>query len=136
MQTSSLRRQDGFIREILWVALVLGVIALVALDGMALFGAHQSAHDVASQAAGEARNAFAETQSVAAAKAAALQAVEKNGDVMVDFGTTTGFGGEQAFVVTVKGHTDTYAFKYLRYIPGLKGWVKTVSNPVAEEPSS
>ena len=36
-RSSRLRRQDGFIREILWVALIIAIIAVVILDGMAIF---------------------------------------------------------------------------------------------------
>ena len=51
LRNSRLRSQDGFIREILWVALVIAIIAVVLLDGMSIFTAHQSARDDSSAAA-------------------------------------------------------------------------------------
>lgn len=135
MGTTRLRAQDGFIREILWLALTIAVIAVVLLDGMALFGTHQGAHDSASQAADEARTEYADSQSITAAKHAAASSVEANGDVMADFATVHDAEGMLQFRVTVKGTAETYGFKYLRYIPGMKKWVYQVSHPVAVESS-
>ena len=83
-QRSRLRNQDGFIREVIWIAVILGVIAVVILDGMAIFGAYQSADD-ATSAAAEARTEYAQTLSVPAAKLAAEQYLDKSGIEMVGF---------------------------------------------------
>ena len=47
---------------------------------------------------------------------------------MAGFSTGQGLDGQLQFTVTVKTHTDTYAFKYLRYV-GLKKWVNQMTNP-------
>ena len=42
--------------------------------------------------------------------------------------------GSAVFTVTAKGHADTRAFKFLRYV-GLKKWVDRVINPTATRTS-
>ena len=60
MRTAPLTRQDGFIREVVWLAVIVAVVAVVLLDAMALFNAHQSSHDNASSAAREAQTEYAQ----------------------------------------------------------------------------
>ena len=57
-------------RDVIWIAVILLVIAVVILDGMAIFRAYQSADDAAS-AAEEALTEYAQTTDVTAAKLAA-----------------------------------------------------------------
>lgn len=135
MFSARLRRQDGFIREILWVALAIAVVAVVLLDAMALFNAHQSVHDNASTAANAARDEYAQTSSAAQAKAVATQYLAKSGDQLIAFSTGRGLDSNLAFTVVAKGHAKTYAFHYLSYV-GLKKWVDTMSNPTASESSN
>ena len=126
--------QDGFIREVVWLAVIVGVIAVVMLDAMALFNAHQSSHDEAAAAVREAQTEYAQTINVAQAKLASEQYLDKSGAQLVAFKAT---GGAQdrtmGFKVTATTHAKTYAFKYLSYVPGLKDWVKRMSNPVSTE---
>ena len=58
-QRSRLRSQDGFIREVVWIVVILTIIAVVILDGMAIFNAYQSAGDSATNAAEQARTEYA-----------------------------------------------------------------------------
>jgi hypothetical protein len=131
MDGAHLRRQEGFIRGILWLALILAIGAAALLDGMAIFTAHQSAKDDAATAAQEARNTYAVSQSVAAAKLAAGQYLLKANDRMTSFATSQTSDGNILFTVGAKAHADTYAFKYLAHVPGLKKWVTGVTNPTA-----
>ena len=135
MFSARLRRQDGFIREILWVALAIAVVAVVLLDAMALFNAHQSVHDNASTAANAARDEYAQTTNAAQAEAVANQSLVKSGDKLIKFSTSRGLDANLVFTVEAQGHADTYAFHYLSSL-GLKKWVNTISNPTAAESSN
>ena len=124
----SLRRQDGLLREALWIGFVVAIAAVVLLDGMALFGAHQSVGDSAATAAREARNTYYQTQDVARAELAAKGYLEKDGKVLTEFSTSRGLDGALLFNVSATGHAETYAFKYLSYV-GLDDWVDRTTNP-------
>ena len=128
MNSARLRRQDGLIREAIWLFVIIAVIAVVLLDGLALFHANQSVRDAATAAADEARNAYSQSPTLASAKAAAQDYLAKNGDTFVAMTTSQAADGTITFRVTAKTHADTYAFKYLRYV-GLKKWVEKTSNP-------
>jgi hypothetical protein len=127
-QRARLRNQDGFIREVIWIAVILLVIAVVILDGMAIFSAYQSADD-ATSAAEEARTEYAQTLSVPAAKLAAEQYLDKSGIEMVDFKAVQTESGTVKFTVTAKASADTYAFSYLGKIPPLTDWVERTTHP-------
>jgi Flp pilus assembly protein TadG len=127
-QRSRLRSQDGFIREVIWIAVILGIIALVILDGMAIFRAYQSADDAAS-AANEASTEYAQTLNVPAAKLAAGQYLAKSGLEMTDFEAVQTGNGTVKFTVTAQASADTYAFRYLGKIPQLEDWVERTTHP-------
>lgn len=130
-----LHHQDGFVREVLQLALIVAVAALVVLDAMALFGAYRSVEDSAASAALEARNVYYETQSVAGAQRAAKVSLAKNGKEFIGLDTSRSLDGTLVFNVSAKGHADTYAFKYLGYV-GLKGWVERMTNPASTQSST
>ena len=128
MHIARLRRQDGFIREILWLVVVLGILAIVVLDGLAVFTAHQSVTGDARTAAADARTEYAQTLDLAAAKLAAQQYLIKANKKLVAFSSATGLDGGTVITVKARAHADTYAFKLLRYV-GLKKWVDQMTNP-------
>ncbi len=127
--SSRLRRQDGFIREILWVALIIAIIAVVILDGMAIFRAHQSVSDDSTRAADEARSEYAQTTNAPAAKLAAEQYLAKSDLELVAYSATRNAEGNVEFTVTAKATADTYAFKLLGVIPPLEDWVERTTHP-------
>jgi len=129
-----LRRQDGLIREAIWLFVIIAIIAVVALDAFALFHANQSVRDSATAAANEARNAYSQTPTLAAATLAAQNYLKKTDITFVALKGTRGTDGSITFTVTAKTHADTYAFKYLRYV-GLKKWVQQTSNPIVTRSS-
>jgi hypothetical protein len=128
MLSSRLRRQDGFIREILWLVLGLAVLAIVVLDGLAVFAAHQSVKEDAKRAASEAQNEYVQTLDLTAAKLAAQQYLIKANKTLVAFSAATGLDGSMVITVKATAHADTYAFKLLRYV-GLKKWANQMTNP-------
>jgi len=128
-QRARLRSQDGFIREAIWIVVILSVIAVVVLDGMAVFNAYQSAGDSATNAAEAARTNYAETVNVAAAKLAADEYLAKKGLEMKGFKAVQTPDGTVKFTVTARATADTYAFHYLGSIPPLKDWVERTLHP-------
>jgi Flp pilus assembly protein TadG len=134
VNNARLRRQDGLIREAIWLLLIIAIIAAVLLDGLSLFHANQSIRDAATAAADEARNAYSQSPTIASAKLAAQNYLAKNGDTFVKMTTSQATDGTITFTVTAKTHADTYAFKYLRYV-GLKKWVQQTSNPIVTRSS-
>jgi hypothetical protein len=128
MHIARLRRQDGFIREILWLVVGLAILAIVVLDGLAIFTAHQSVKGDAETAAAEAQTEYVQTLDLGAAKLAAQQYLIKANSKLVAFSSTTGLDGATVITVKAKAHADTYAFKLLRYV-GLKKWVNQMANP-------
>ena len=128
-QRARLRSQDGFIREAIWIVVILSILAVAILDGMAIFNAYQSAGDSATNAAGEARTNYAQTTDVAAAKLAADEYLAKKGLEMKGFKAAQTSDGTVLFTVTARATADTYAFHYLGSIPPLKDWVERTLHP-------
>ena len=128
MHNARLRRQDGFIREILWLVLGLAILAIVVLDGLAIFTAHQSVKGDAERAATEAHTEYVQTTDLGVAKLAAQQYLIKANKKLVAFSSAIGLDGGTVITVKAKAHADTRAFKFLRYI-GLKKWVEQMTNP-------
>ena len=127
---SRLRGEEGFIREVVWIVVILAVIAVVVLDGMALFNAYQSAETSSGDAAEAAVTEYAQVVDVQAAKVAATERLEKNGLDLVKFSAVRNSEGAIVFTVTAEATADTYAFRYLGVIPQLKDWVTRTTHPV------
>jgi hypothetical protein len=121
--------QDGFIREVVWIAVILAVIGVIMLDGMAIFGAYQSADDAA-KAAREARVEYAQTLNVPSAKFAAQQYLTKSDLEMLEFKAVRTDTGTVRFTVKAQATADTYVFRYLGKIPQLEDWVQRTTHPV------
>jgi Flp pilus assembly protein TadG len=135
MHTPRWRRQEGLIREALYVFLAIAVIMAIFLDGVALFTTQQDARDDASDAGRAAREAYVDSSSLTQAQTAAAQHIEGQGGDMLAFSAAQ-VQGNMTFTVTVQHHTDTYLFKYLRYLPGLKDWVEDMENPTVTRTTS
>ena len=128
------RAQDGFIREILWFVLIIVIIAVVVLDGIAIFTANQSVKDDALRAARAAATEYAQTQNPTAAELATRQGLLRDNETLTGFKVAMAPDGSAVFTVTAKGHAVTRAFRFLRYV-GLKKWVDRVTNPTATRSS-
>ena len=128
-RSSRLRGQDGFIREVLWVGLTLAIIAVVILDGMAIFRGYQTVSDDSTRAADEARNEYGLTTNAPAAKLAAAEYLKKSDLELVAYSATRNAEGNVEFTVTAKATANTYGFKLLAVIPPLKDWVERTTHP-------
>ena len=134
MRRTRWREQDGFLREIVWFGLIIGIIAVIVLDGLALFTANQSVKDDALRAARAAAQEYAQTLDTKGAELAAQQALIRENERLTGFEVTTRADGATVFAVTATAHADTYVFDLLRYV-GLKKWVNQVTNPSATRSS-
>ena len=130
-RSARLRSQDGFIREVVWIVVILAIIAVVILDGMAIFNAYQSAGNGSADAAEAGLTEYAQTTNVQAAELAAQAARQQEGD-RDRRSSRWARPPRAATTVTVTGKTsaETYAFHYLGLIPPLKDWVERTTHPV------
>jgi hypothetical protein len=129
-RSARLRSQDGFIREVVWIFVTLAIIAVVILDGMAIFNAYQSAGGGSADAAQAGLTEYAQSTSMTAAKLAAEQHAAKKGMEIVKFSVGKTPEGNYEVTVTGKTSADTYAFHYLGMIPPLEDWVERTTHPV------
>ncbi len=130
MRTPRRRRQEGLIREALYIFLAVAIVMAVLLDGFAIFTAQQNARGDASDAGLQAKQEYVQSGDIRRAEQAAKTLVEAAGGTLVDFSTSAGTGFDtRSFTVTVKNTADTYLFHYLGFIPGLGDWVEDVENP-------
>ncbi len=131
------RRQQGLIREALWIFLVIAILMAVMLDGFAIFTAQRDARGDAADAGSEAKQKYVETGRVDLAEKAARTFVQDNGGEFLDFSSSAGTGPDtRSFTVTVRYRADTYLFHYLGYMAGLKDWVRDVENPTITRTTS
>lgn len=128
-------RQAGFIRDVLWLALIVLIIAVAVLDGLALFNARASVEKSAREAAREARNVYSQTQDMDTARQAAATYLLKGSHELTAFEVATDPNGVLVFTVSATSRANTYAFHYLGYL-GLNGWVEHLSHPTSTESST
>ena len=129
-QRSRLRGQDGFIREAIWIVVILTIIAVAILDGMAIFSAYQSAGDSATNAADAGAHRVRPVRQRPGREARRRRSTSpKKGLEMVGFKAVQATDGTVQFTVTAKATADTYAFRLLGAIPQLKDWVERTTHP-------
>ncbi len=124
------RRQGGFVRELLWVTLIVLIGAVVVLDAVSLYSAYERVRKDSTDAARLARQVHLQELNLAKAERAARVLLEERGDRMTTF-ETEGSGEETVFVIAATRHVDTYAFGYLVHVPGIDDWVERTMNPSA-----
>lgn len=122
--------QAGFVRELLWVSLVVLIGAVVILDAVSLYSAYERVRKDSNDAARLARQVHLQELDVRKAERSARTLLVRRGDTLTSF-ETEGSGEATVFIVAAERHVDTYAFGYLAYIPGLDGWVERSMNPSA-----
>ncbi len=123
-------QQSGFLRGVLWVGLTVLIVAVVALDAVALYAAYEKVHTDTDDAARQARQVLVQELSVGRAEQAARRLLESRGDELLAL-KTKGTGEQTVFIVSATRHANTYVFRYLRYIPGLEAWVERTMDPTA-----
>lgn len=122
--------QGGFVRELLWVTLVVLIAAVAVLDAVSLYSAYERVKKDTADATRQARQVHLQELDVRKAERSVLALLDRRGDELTGF-ETEGSGEETVFIVEATRHVDTFAFAYLVYLPGLDGWVDRTMNPSA-----
>jgi Flp pilus assembly protein TadG len=111
-------REDGsFVGTAIFLALIIGVLAIVIIDGSSVFYASQAAADGAQQAANLAQDTYKETRSDVAAENAAADYCEGK-DLSFDKFEIIQKQGH-TYSVTCSKDASTFVFKRLPYFEGL-----------------
>ena len=114
-----LRAEDGLIRGIVGLALILAVIAVVVVDSISMFSASQKVDSDAHSAATAARFAYSQTTNLTnfgPAERAAKQLLRRGGDKIISV-KHQATGGEPLFIVSASRTAHTYVLKYCTHLP-------------------
>ena len=111
-----LRAEDGLIRGILWLFLILMIIAVVILDSFAAFSASQKVDSDAHSAANAAQVIYAQTGNLVEAEHAAKDLLSGTGDQVVSVKSEM-TAGEPVFTVSATRVVNTYVLKYGTHLP-------------------
>lgn len=117
-------------REVLWVTLVVLIGAVAVLDAVSLYSAYERVRKDTSDAARQARQTYVQELDVGKAEQAARKLLESRGDTLTALATEDR-GDTPVFVASATRRVETYAFRYLSYLPGLDAWVERTMNPSA-----
>ena len=138
MDFAQLKRQDGFVREIVWYLAVVVVICVVVFDGVAVTKAHLGVSQNATDAADEALNTYIQSGNPGMAKDSASTLLKLHGSQMIagSFELQRSVDGPDHATVTVGARraTKTYLLRYLEDVPwGVGPWFHRLLNPSAVE---
>ena len=116
MRFARLRAEDGLIRGVVGLALVVAVIAVVVLDSISMFSASQKVDSDAHSAATAARFAYSQTSNFVSAERAAKQLLRRGGDTVISV-KSQATAGEPVFIVSASRTARTYVLKYGTHLP-------------------
>ena len=116
MRFARLRAEDGLIRGIVGLALILAVIAVVVLDSISMFSASQKVGSDAQSAANAARFSYSQTSNIVEAEHAAKELLRRGGDKVIS-ATSKATAGEPVFTVRASRTARTYVLKYATHLP-------------------
>ena len=141
MDLARWRRQDGFVREIVWYLAVVVIIAIVVFDGVSVMKAYLGVRQNASDAADEALHSYVQTGNVVTANSSASTWLTLHGAMMVPGSfklQPSAYGADKATVtVGVERKPHTYLFHYLQAVPwGVGAWFDRLINPRSVQTNS
>jgi hypothetical protein len=122
-----LREQDGLIRGIIEIAVVVVVVAVVVIDALSLFSAHNNVGRDAGSAALQALQNYVTSSSDIAAEQVARSVLRGKSETLIGFSVI--HTPTTVYTVTAQAHADTYVFKLLSHVPGMKKWVHRMLYP-------
>jgi len=138
MTLARLRRQDGFVREVVWYLALIVIVAVVIFDVVAVTKAHLGVRQNAIDAADEAVSVYIQTGNPGMAQDSATVLLKEHGSVMIpgSFKLVPSAQGRDQATVTVgaRRSTPTYVFRYFERIPwGVGDWFHKELNPASIE---
>ena len=111
-----LRAEDGLIRGIVGLALILAVIAVVVVDSISMFSASQKVASDARGGANAARFAYSQASNIVIAERAAKNLLRHAGDKVISV-KSEATAGEPVFTVSASRTAHTYVLKYGTHLP-------------------
>ena len=116
MRFARLRAEDGLIRGILVLCLILAIIAVVVLDSFAMFSASQKVDSDAQSAASAAQVTYVQTTNFVSAEQAAKDLLSHAGDKVISV-KSKATADEPVFTVSASRTVNTYVLKYGTHLP-------------------
>ena len=135
------RRQDGFVRGVVFYAAVLVIVGVLVLDAVAVVHASMGVRQDASDAADQALSTFVQTESPAMAMQSASTFLKIHDSILLKANSTLqrSAGGPSAATVTITAtkQPHTYVFHYFQKLPlGIGSWFHNLLNPRSTETNS
>ncbi len=141
MGISRWRRQDGFLRGVVFYAAVFVIVGVLVLDAVAVVHASMGVRQNASDAADQALSTFVQTESPAMAMQSASTFLKIHSAVLLKAHSTlqqSTQGPSQATVtITATTQPHTYVFHYFEKLPwGIGSWFHRLLNPKSTQTNS
>ena len=116
MRFARLRAEDGLIRGILVLCLILAIIAVVVLDSFAMFSASQKIDSDTRGAANAAQATYIQTTNFVSAEQAAKDLLRHAGDKIIRV-KSKATADAPVFTVSASRDAHTYVLKYGTHLP-------------------
>ena len=141
MGISRWRRQDGFVRGVVFYAAVLVIVGVLVLDAVSVVHASMGVRQDASDAADQALSTFVQTESPDMAMQSASTFLKTHSSILLKANSTlqqSTEGPAQATVTITAAKTPhTYVFHYFQKLPwGIGPWFHHLLNPRSTQTNS
>jgi len=135
------RRQDGFVRGVVFYAAVLIIVGVLVLDAVSVVHASMGVRQDASDAADQALSTFVQTESPDMAMQSASTFLKIHSSILLKANSTlqqSTEGPAQATVTITAAKTPhTYVIQYFQKLPwGIGPWFHHLLHPKATETNS
>jgi len=131
------QRQDGFVREVVYGAAILVIVAVIVLDVVSVVNASLGVRQNATDAANQAFSTFVQTDNTGIAMMSASTFLKLHDATMLkaESNLTQAPGGpDQARVsITAAKTPHTYIFHYFQSLPWVGPWFHKILHPKATE---
>jgi hypothetical protein len=131
------QRQDGFVREVVYAAAILVIVAVIVLDVVSVVNTSLGVRQNATDAANQAFSTYVQSDNTDIAMASAATFLKNHNATMLkgeSHLTSSAGGPEQARVsITAAKTPHTYLFHYFQSLPGIGPWFHKILHPQATE---
>lgn len=131
------QRQDGFVREVVYAAAVIVVVAVIVLDVVSVVNTSLGVRQNATDAANQAFSTYVQTESTGIAMASASSFLKYHDATLLKSESTLTSsiaGPDQARVtITAAKVPHTYLFHYFQSLPWVGPWFHKILHPQATE---
>jgi len=131
------QRQDGFVREVVYTAAILVIVAVIVLDVVSVVNTSLGVRQNATDAANQAFSTYVQTDNSGIAMTSASTFLKLHDATMLkgeSHLTSSPAGPDQARVsITATKTPHTYLFHYFQSLPWVGPWFHKVLHPQATE---